>query len=100
MAILSQQHPLFHLLESLSQTPYEFRVKDWIVLLLAAWAAVVYLGDGIFWGKKDPNLYLMYTSPQASSDFKIKTKKTRNIVQKLEETVQTSLSVPLGIDDN
>jgi NADPH-ferrihemoprotein reductase len=95
MAILSPQHPLLHLLESLSQAPYEFRIRDWIVLLFAASAAVAYLGDGIIWGKSDPNAYLMYTSPQASSDFKVKPKKTRNIVQKLEETVRASLSIPL-----
>jgi hypothetical protein len=94
MATLSSQHPFLKLIESLSQAPYEFRVRDWVVLLFAASAAVAYLGDGIFWGKSDPKLYLMYTAPQASSEFKTKPKKTRNIAQKLEETVRISLLIP------
>jgi hypothetical protein len=88
MATLSPLHPLLKLIESLSQAAYEFRIRDWVVLLFAGSAAVAYLVDGTFWGKKDPNAYIMYTAPQASSDFKIKPKKTRNIVQKLEETVR------------
>jgi NADPH-ferrihemoprotein reductase len=96
MASLSSQHPLLKLIESLPQTPYEFRVRDWVVLLFAASAAVAYLGDGKFWGKKDPNLYLMYTAPQASSEFKTKPKKTRNIAQKLEETVRTSFLIHIN----
>ncbi len=59
MATLSSQHPLLKLIESLSQAPYELRVRDWFVLLFAASAAVAYLGDGKFWGKSDPNLSLM-----------------------------------------
>ena len=100
MTTLSPQHSLSHLIETLSQTPYKLRMRDWIVLLLAALAAIAYLGDGIFWGKKDPNVYLMYTSPQASSNFNIKPKKTRNIAQKLAETVRAPLLIPLEIADN
>lgn len=96
MATLSSQHPLLKLIESLSQAPYELRVRDWFVLLFAASAAVAYLGDGKFWGKSDPNLSLMYTAPQASSEFKTKPKKTRNIAQKLEETVRTSFLIPIN----
>jgi hypothetical protein len=55
-------------MESLSKAPYEFRVRDWFVLLFAASAAVAYLGDGKFWGKKDPNLYLMYTAPKLQAN--------------------------------
>jgi hypothetical protein len=72
MDIFSQQHSFQNVLQELSKFTYGLRLGDWIVIM-------AYLGHGRFWGKPDPNAYLMYTAPQDSGDFEAQATKTRNI---------------------
>lgn len=76
------------LVQGLSEACLRMRVGDWLVLLFLITASAFYLGDGKLWFKPDSHTYLMYVAPQKSGELKVPLKRTRDIGQRLQETVR------------
>lgn len=89
------------LFQTLVASSLRCRIGDWLVLLCLAAAAIFQYGSGKMWFKPDPLGYLMYIAPQSSGELNTRPKRTRNIGERLRETVGdiTSVLVPVvGFD--
>jgi hypothetical protein len=73
------------------------RLGDWIVLLLLGAATIAYLGEGKVWGKPDPASYRWYETSQKIDDVQARRKRTRNIGEKLTQSVKNPPSIQLFI---
>ena len=72
-----------HLLEQLTQ---QAGYSDYAVLFFSLLALTGYVTNGKIWNKPDPYLYKFYERPQEALGQSARSKETRNIAQKLEET--------------
>jgi hypothetical protein len=87
MEALIKQPAMGTVTKALDILSYGIRAGDWLVLLFLIGVSLFYVGDGNLWGKPDPNAYLMYVAPQKSGELKVRPRKTRDVGQRLEETV-------------
>lgn len=72
-----------HLLEQLTQ---QAGYSDYAVLFFSLLALTGYVTNGKIWNKPDPYLYKFYERPQEALGQGARSKETRDIAQKLEET--------------
>lgn len=76
------------LVQGLSEACLRMRLGDWLVVLFLITASAFFFGDGKLWFKPDSHTYLMYVAPQKSGELKAPVKRTRDIGQRLQETVR------------
>jgi hypothetical protein len=67
---------------------FHLRLGDGIVLFLLGVATIAYLGEGKVWGKPDPASYRWYEASQKVDDVQALRKNTRNIGEKLKQSVR------------
>ena len=73
--------------EAISQLPRYGTLDDLAAMAVLATLSVLYFSKGILWNRPDPYLYKMYERPQEHLAKQSVAQSTRNIAQKLEQTV-------------
>lgn len=82
------QNAVQDVLQTLADLTFRLRTGDWIIICLVTAIVIFRAGDGKLWWKADPNAYMWYVAPQESGDFRSRQKTTRDIGERLQQTVR------------
>ena len=75
--------------DHLVHLPQYGSLDDFAAMAVLATLTALYLTRGIVWGKPNPYLHKMFESPQEKMGGLADSESTRNIAEKLEQTVRT-----------